>query len=199
MLKAVVTHQGASLVRVNLVGAEEGTSEEGHVEVAKDQPNPITPELKELAWGAGSFVVFALLMRYYLFPRLKSGMDARYHGIQRDHEQAEQVKAAAQREVADYQAALASVRAEAATHVDRARQTLESERTAALAEANGRINAKRSAALDQAAAARDAVRDQIESAVASVAARTTELAIGKAPAADAVARVVGAQSKAGAN
>ena len=34
-----------------------------------------------MLWGFGSFVVFAVLMRYFLFPRLRKGMDARYCAI----------------------------------------------------------------------------------------------------------------------
>ncbi len=201
MLRAVVTHQGASLVQVRLLSADEpvATEEEGgHSAVApKDGPSPIAPELKELAWGAGSFIVFALLMRYFLFPRLKSGMDARYGAIRSDHETAERVKATAQAEVADYQGALASVRAEAAGRVDAVRQTLESERTAKLATVNAGIASRRAAAIAESDAAREAVRGQIESAVGSVASRTVELATGKAPTADAVARVVADQMSAG--
>ena len=52
-------------------------------------PSPIAPEVKELAWGAGSFIVLFVLMRLVLFPRLKKGMDARYGKIRGDHETAD--------------------------------------------------------------------------------------------------------------
>ena len=52
-------------------------------------PSPIAPELKELGWGAGAFIVLFLLMRLVLFPRLKEGMDARYGKIRGDHEAAD--------------------------------------------------------------------------------------------------------------
>ena len=41
--------------------------------VCTEGPSPIAPELKEIAWGAGSFIVLALLMRFFLFPRLQAG------------------------------------------------------------------------------------------------------------------------------
>jgi F-type H+-transporting ATPase subunit b len=203
VLKAVVTQQGSSLVQVRVLGVlqEEGTAEEGSESGAapKEGPSPIAPELKELAWGSGSFIVFALLMRYFLFPRLKSGMDARYNSIQSDHESADQLRTSAQREVADYQAELSGVRAEAAGRVDAVRQTLESERTAKLGEVNAGIAKRKAAATAEADAAREAVRSQIESAVGSVASRAVELATGKVPSASAVSAAVSAQMSVGAS
>lgn len=164
-------------------GAEAG------VEV-EEGPGPIVPEMKELAWGAGSFIVFALLMRFFLFPRLKKGMEARYQGIRADHESADAARAAARSEVADYEAQLASVKAEAAQLVDAARQTLEGERQAKVAALNANLAEQRAAAQAETEAAKAAVRDQIHSAVADVAGRAGELATGRRPSADVVDRVV---------
>ena len=144
-------------------------------------PSPIAPEIKELVWGAGAFIVLFVLMRYVLVPRLKQGMDARYGKIRGDHETAEATRAAAKAEVAEYEAELAAVKAEARQHVDAARQTLESERTAALAEANSRIAARRAEALAAAEAARLAASEHIQEAVADVSSRVAELATGRRP------------------
>jgi len=145
---------------------------EAEVAVSKD-PGPIVPEMKELAWGAGSFVVFALLMRFVLFPKVKKGMDARYEGIRSSHETADAERSSARSEVADY-----------------ARQTLEAERQATLAEVNAGIAERRTAAVAQADAVRTAARDQIHAAVSDVAGRAGELATGRRPAADIVDRAV---------
>jgi F-type H+-transporting ATPase subunit b len=153
-------------------------------------PNPIMPELKELAWGAGSFIVFALLMRFFLFPRLKRSMDARYNHIRSSHEGADAVRAAARSEVATYEAALAEVRAEANQRIEAARRTLEAERQASLAEVNARITAKRDEAAEAARAVREAARGDVITAAADVASRTTELAIGRAPDPATVRRAV---------
>jgi len=189
-----VTTQNGELVQV-LVAAEEGSSE-ATAEVEGTGPNPIAPEGKELLWGAGSFIVF-LIMRLFLFPRLKRGMDARYDGIRGDFEQADKTRESAQADVAKYEAALIEVRAEAAGRVDKARQTLDAERAAKIAEANTRIAAKRAAAESELEAARNAVRDQIAAAVAQVTERTTQLAVGKSPDAsvvkNAVQQVMGAK------
>jgi len=146
-----------------------------------DGPSPIAPEVKELAWGAGSFIVLALLMRFFLFPRLKKGMDARYGHIRDGHEQADHARAAARAEVSEYESALATVKAEANERIDAARHTLETERSARLAEVNAAIAARREAAAVEADAARQAVQADVASAAADVTARTVELAAGTAP------------------
>jgi F-type H+-transporting ATPase subunit b len=205
VLTAVVT-KGAQ-IQVQFVRATEEESHEAEAEhfdpadcefepeeagatECDEGPNPIMPELKELAWGSGSFIVFALLMRFFLFPRLKRSMDARYAHIRSSHEGADAVRAAARTEVATYESALAKLKAEANERIEAARRTLEDERQASLAEANARIAAKRDEAAESARAAREAVRDDVITAAADVASRTTELAIGRAPDPTTVRRAV---------
>jgi F-type H+-transporting ATPase subunit b len=161
-------------------------------------PSPIAPEVKELAWGAGSFIVLFILMRLYLFPRLKKGMDARYGKIRGDHETAESTRAAATAELAAYEAELATVKAEARARIDAARQVLESERTSALAEANARIAARRAEAMAAAEAARAAAADQVEVAVVEVSSQIAELAIGRRPDPEKVKEVVSSMMSVGA-
>ena len=172
----------------------------GHakVEEAAPGPNPIVPEVKEVLWGAGAFIVFALVMRYLAFPRLKRGMDARYNGIRGDHEQADATRFAAQADVADYQAQLATVKAEATARIDRARQELETKRTARIAVTNAQIAEQRSAAAAENEAARAAVQSQIQGAVTDVSSSAIALAIGKTPDPAVVSRVVDDVMSAGA-
>ena len=224
MRTAVVTHSGGALrvklVQSDLVSSEEGSTGEEHLikasecefepentEIGPDDlityeecgpgPSPIIPEMKELAWGAGSFIVFALLMRLFLFPRLKKGMDARYNSIRAGHENADAARASARSEVAQYEAAVVAAKAEAAKVVDAARATLESERQAALQAANARIATKREAAQAEADAARAAARSQIESAVGDVVASAVEIATGKRPDGAVVSRAVADAMSAG--
>jgi F-type H+-transporting ATPase subunit b len=156
------------------------------------------PEVKELAWGGGAFVVFALLMRFVLHPRLKRGMDARYAHIRDGHEQADAMRAAAKAEVAEYETALAAVKLEANERIEAARRTLESERTARLGEVNARIASKREAAAEQARVARESTRADVASAAADVASRTVELSIGTSPSAGTVRAAVDAAMSVGA-
>ena len=161
-------------------------------------PNPIAPEGKELVWGAGSCLVFLILMRLYIFPKLKRGMNARYDGIREDHEYADATRIAARTDVSKYEAELVAIRAEAATRIDAARQTLDAERNARIGEVNTRIAQQRASADAQASAARLAVRDQIAAAVATVAQRTTQIAVGRSPEASVVASAVAKAMEAGA-
>lgn len=209
MLRAVVTYgsQGPEVLLVAAEG-EEGYSEytfadcaiipDGEspstkiagLEECDEGPSPIMPEAKEFFWGAGSFVLFALLMRFFLYPRLRRSMDAREASIQEAHATADAERDAAKGEVSAYESALAEVRAEAAARIDAARATVEAERTTRLAEANEAISARRAAAVADVDAAHDAARAQVGTAVATVASRAVELATGRAPDPNSVSRVV---------
>lgn len=205
MLTAVVTLRG-ELVSVRLQsttteppaeeeahaeGENAATTEEEHATEAQDEgPSPIAPELKELAWGAGAFIVLAFVMRYVIFPPLRKGMHARYSSIRKGFEDADSLRAEARSEVARYEAALATVKAEAATRVDAVRQQLETERQGRLAEVNAVIAERRAAAAAEAEAARQAAAGQVNAAVATVATRAVELITGKRPSDDDVAAAV---------
>ena len=147
----------------------------------KKGPSPIAPEMKELAWGAGAFILLFVLMRLVIFPKLRQGMDARYGKIRGDHDNADATRAGAKAEVAEYEAALATVKAEARERIDAARQTLENERSAALDEANARIATRRAEATARTEAARAAAAPHIHEAVADVSSRAAELATGRRP------------------
>ena len=191
MLTATVTHTGGSFVVTVHHPATAGTDGSTAITTEpKPGPSPIVPELKEVVWTSGAFVVFAVLMRYFLYPRLRKGMDRRYTSIREDHDGADATRASAKTEVADYEAELAGVKAQAAAHIDVARRTLEVERTARLATVNAEIASKRGQAATAAESARAAVQGQIEAAVTDVSSRAIELAVGKAPDPGVVQRVV---------
>ena len=191
MLTAVVTSSGAtievSLLDSTFVTAEEGSEAEG----PESDLNPIFPEVKEVVWGFGAFVVLALVMRLFLFRKVRDGMTARYDRIEGDLETAQASTTSARADVADYEAQLAAVRADAQTRVEAARTTLEAERTEQIAAANARIADKRGAAAAEVDAAKQAARGQVESAVADVSMRLSELATGRRPSDDVVQRAVG--------
>ena len=208
MLRAVVTYGPHGPEVLLTAGGEEGHSETEYTpedcEFAPEDPSaeftglgdcgpgpsPILPETKELLWGGGSFLVFAIILRYFLYPRLRRSIDARYQSIRHGHEAADAERSSASAEVAAYEAAVAEVRAEAAGRLDAARATLEAERAAQIAEVNGRIAARKDAAAAAARAELEQARGQVGTAVASVAARTVELATGSAPDPTRVSAVV---------
>lgn len=166
------------------------TAETGTLEVVDAGPNPIAPEGKELMWTFGPFIIFLILMRYFLFPRLRKGMDSRYESIRSNHDGADAAKADARAEVAKYDAALVGVRAEAAGRIDAARQTLDQERQRAIAEVNARIAAKKAEAESAASAERAAAQAQVSAAVTSVTSTLASLALGKTADASVVSQAV---------
>ena len=189
MLTAVVTTSHSSgAFQVNLLEAETcvRTDLEGEPEFATGSEecpelNPIAPELKEVIWGGGAFIILLVAMWAWLFPKVRDGMTARYDSIQEDRESADTLTAAARADVAEYEARLASVRAEAREKVESARATLEAERTEKITAANARISQKRAAASAEVESARQAAMGDVESAVTDVVTRATEIATGRAP------------------
>ena len=182
-VSVTVTGGGGLHVHLNSplpAGAEEGA------EPLDEGPSPIAPEPKELLWGLGAFLVFLVLMRVYLFPKVKAGMTARYGKIREGHERAESLRADAQSEVAEYEQALAAVRAEATSRIEAASRQLEVERSERLGSVNAGIAERRAAAATEQEAAKLAARSDIESAIVDVVGRTVELSIGRRPDADVV-------------
>jgi len=190
VLTAVVTSSGSSF-EVTLLGGSFVTAEEGEeAEGPENDLNPIAPELKEVVWGFGAFVVLALALRLFLFRKVRDGMTSRYDSIEGDLQTAESLTASARADVAEYDAQVASVRADAQSRVEAARATLEAERAEKLAATNARIAEKRAAAAAEVDAARQAARGQVEAAVADVSARLGELATGRRPSDDTVRAAV---------
>jgi F-type H+-transporting ATPase subunit b len=192
MLTFIVTKSNGGVVDVRLSSAitaddAETTSTGQPVDTG---PNPIAAEPKELLWSAGAFLVLLVVMRYFLFPRLKKGMDERYASIRSNIEGADHVKSSARADVANYDAAVAAVRVEAAARVDAARQTLDNERTARLSEVNARIATARAEADAANNAARAAGQAQVATAVATVVTQAAELASGSRPEQSVVDQVV---------
>ena len=180
MLTAFVNINSFSQVRVafDAVSAETGSEEGAPVSAG---PNPIAPEMKELAWGAGSFIVFLFFMRLFLVPKVRKGMASRYESIQADHEYASATRDGAKQDVARYESAVAEIRSEAARRLEAARQTLDKERSTKIAEVNAQIAVRRAQAETEVAAARAAAQGQIVSAVTAVTTRATQIAVGVSP------------------
>ena len=168
-------------------------------EEPEEGPSPIGIEGKELLWGGGTFLVFLALMRLWLVPKVKQGMEARYGKMRSELETADDIRAQAEREVAEYQSQLAAVRTEATGRIDAARRQLEAERAERLAEVNARISTRRGEALAEVEATRTAARQTIDEAVASVASRVVELTIGKRPDPEVVRRAVAEVTSVGAH
>lgn len=192
MLTFIVTKSNGGVVDVRLSSAVTADDAEtaSTSQPVDTGPNPIAAEPKELLWSAGAFFVLLVVMRYFLFPRLKKGMDDRYASIRSNIEGADHVKSSARADVANYDAAVAAVRVEAAARVDAARQTLDNERTARLSEVNARIATARAEADAANNAARAAGQAQVATAVSTVVVQAAELASGSRPEQSVVDQVV---------
>lgn len=189
MLTAFVNINSSAQVRVVFDAVPtKVVSEEGAPVSAG--PNPISPEIKELAWGAGSFIVFLIIMRLFLVPKVRQGMASRYESIQSDHQYASATRDGAREDVARYETAVAQIRGEASRRLEAARQTLDKERQDKVAQVNAQIAQRRVTAEAELAAARLAAQDQILSAVTVVTTRATQIAVGVSPDAAVVSRSV---------
>lgn len=157
----------------------EGGGEATTTESTETEPNPIMPTPKEMAWGFGSFLVLFLLMRYWLYPRMKKGLDERAAKIQGDLDAAEAAVVGANTARADYQAGLADARAEAARLVETARAEVEQVRAEKVAALNRELAALRAETNAEIEAARQAASGQIRSAVTEVAAGAASRVVGR--------------------
>ena len=144
----------------------------------QEAPNPILPTGKEMAWGLGSFLVLVLLMRVWLFPKLKKGTDARYAKTRADLDDAERIRAAGADDVARYEAAIADANAEAARRLELARQEVDADRGTKVTAANARIAERRGAAAAEVEAARREALASTQPVVLEIGASAAERILG---------------------
>jgi F-type H+-transporting ATPase subunit b len=188
---ASIRFPGEESTETTVAGAEgEAKTEAGTTEAVPKEPLPLAPDLKELFWAAGSFFALLVLMRYFLYPRVAKTMEARNLLISSQLAEADAMRASAKGEVSDYEAQVGKVREEAAAVVDVARQTLERERTAKMAEVNARVAERRAAAGVEADALRAGAADQVSAAAQDVASHASRIVLGHDPSADVVRTAV---------
>jgi F-type H+-transporting ATPase subunit b len=178
-VRVTVTSSGPGVSEVSVLFAEEEEGAEATEGSEATAPNPILPVGPELIWGAGTFIVLALLMRYFLYPRLQRGTDARAELIRQGNEGAEQTRADIRQLQANYDAGIAGARAEAAAIIDAARAEVEADRRQKLEAANARISALKADAAAADDASRSAALSGVEDAVADVAAVLAGRALGR--------------------
>lgn len=124
--------------------------QEEELEAAADEcieaPNPILPETNEIIWGAISFLVVFALLAKFAFPAMKKAMAAREERIRADLEGAEQSRAQADAQLAEYQAQLADARAESGRIIEEARQAADQVRRDLMARAEAEASELRARA-----------------------------------------------------
>ena len=82
-------------------------------EEAGDPPNPVIPEVNEIVWAAIFFFALWALMKFVLLPPITRAMESRSATIQGDRDAADAATAGLGATRRDYEASLASARAEA--------------------------------------------------------------------------------------
>lgn len=118
----------------------------GEIDDCQESPNPILPETNEIIWGSISFFVVLGLLAKFAFPAMKTAMAAREERIRADLEGAEQARAQADSQLADYQAQLADARAEAGRIIEEARQAADQVRRDLMARAEAEASELRARA-----------------------------------------------------
>jgi F-type H+-transporting ATPase subunit b len=190
---AVVTTNGGRLASVQVLAAEE----EGHAEstctqeekdansfnnpsrCATEEPNPILPELRELAWGGGSFLVLFLLMRLWLYPKVKKSMDLRAAKVTGDLTSAEDARASVEAERASYAARIAAAKAEAAQIMEAARAEVEVVRDQRVSALNAELAEQRAQTTADIDAARAAAYASLADTVAQLSTQAASKVLGR--------------------
>lgn len=132
--------------------------------------NPVVPDnVGEIFWGALSFFLLWILMRYVCLPPLLRVRAQREQQVQADREAAVAAESAAEQVRRDYEATLAEARAEAARIVEAARNAAEEQRSAKVAAADAEIAAEKQSAMAELDQERAAALAQLQGAVTDLA------------------------------
>lgn len=154
---------------LGFVPAEDAEELEGEVEEEGEPPNPVLPEIHEILWPAIFFVALWMLMKYKLYPKVRSTMDARAAKLADDRDATDTAGAQLGSVQADYDQALAAARADAAGVVDAARARAEEYRSSIVAAADAEIAEMKAAAAVDVETARVEALDSLRSDVRTLA------------------------------
>jgi F-type H+-transporting ATPase subunit b len=133
--------------------------------------NPILPVFPEIFWGALTFALFYVLMRYVLLPPVLRTMEDRDHALRDDWDAAKAAQAKAANADAELAEALAPARAQAAALIETARTQAEAERAEIVGAAQGEIEAMRQLANAEIDAARMEAMGGVDTQVADLTAQ----------------------------
>jgi F-type H+-transporting ATPase subunit b len=117
-------------------------------------------------------------MRYWLYPKLKKGMDSRYSKTQADLAEAERLREEASLELARYQAAIAEANTQAGRVLEAARHEVDADRNAKVTAAGARIAERKAAAAAEIDDARQAALARTQPIVVEIAATAASRVLG---------------------
>ena len=138
-----------------------------------EAPSPIIPEINEVIWGGGAFVVLLALMLWKGFPAVQKIMNERSEKIATDLDEADKAKSEAQAVKSKYEAELADAKSAAAAVIEEARQQAEVLRS----DLQQRAEAEIAEMKEQAAADIDTARER---AMGDLQSEVSEIVVGAA-------------------
>jgi F-type H+-transporting ATPase subunit b len=150
---------------------------EGEAEPVND-PKDLYPHWEELLVGALAFAVLFFFMWKWVLPRISKLLEERREKIQGDLERAEQTRALAERELADYREQLAKARQESNGIIEEARKTAEQLRADIQARAEREAAATVAKAQDEIRAERDRVFQELRGEIGEIAVELAERVVG---------------------
>ena len=178
LLAGFVLAASVVVVSAGPVSAQEPTEEQRCIIQAAEQnkevkecvktPNPFLPETHELVWGALSFVVLFAVMRWFAYPSVKKGMDARAEKIKSSLDEAESTRVEAQGILDEYRKQLADAKNESARIIEEARQAADKLRQDLKRQAEAEVADVKARAQEDIAAQLDRARADLQSQVAAL-------------------------------
>jgi F-type H+-transporting ATPase subunit b len=139
----------------------------------------ILPETAELIWGIISFVVVAVLLSKFVFPKLKEVVDKRSETIQQDLEAAEASKSEAQGMLDEYKKQMADARSEANRVIEDSRQQAEQVRKDIIAKAEKDSESIVARAQEQIEAERTRAVSELQSTISNLSIELAEKVVGR--------------------
>jgi F-type H+-transporting ATPase subunit b len=140
--------------------------------------NPILPAGNEILWGTFSFVILFLVMWKFAFPAVAKSMQARTDKIRNNIDEAQKVRNEAEQILADYQRQLADARGEANRIIEEARQAAEQLRQDMVRRADSEVAELRQRNAAELAAAQERALSQLQNQVRSLAIELAEKVVG---------------------
>ena len=136
--------------------------------------NPILPAGNEILWGTFSFVVLFFVMWKFAFPAVAKSMQARTDKIRNNIDEAQKVRNEAEQILADYQRQLADARGEANRIIEEARQAAEQVRRDLVARAEAEADDLRRRAQEDARLAGERAMSDLRGQVATLSVELAE-------------------------
>ena len=140
--------------------------------------NPILPSGAEILWGTFSFILLFLLLWKFAFPAVTAAMKARTERIRQNIDEAQKVRNDAEQILADYQRQLADARNEANRIIEEARQAADQLRQDMVRRADEEVAELRRRNTSDLAVAQERAISQLQGQVRNLALELAEKVVG---------------------